>query len=911
MLTTIIVRTIGIATRYAWFVLGLALVLAILAGAYSVRHFAINTDISKLISPDLPFRMREMGFHAAFPHRAETIIAVIDAPTPELAKEAANALTQRLSEQKDFFRAVSQPGGGPFFVRNGFLFLSPEQLAGTTRQLTAAQPLIGGLVSDPSLRGLTRALSVALGGIRGGQFKLEDLTRPLNLVSDTLDAVAAGRPASFSWQVLLSGKPAETNDLRRIVSAWAVLDYAALEPGRKPSDAIRKAAADLNLATDFQARVRLTGPVPIADEEFATVQEGAALNTTLTVLVVLLILWLALRSPRIIGAVFISLFVGLSLTAAVGLMMVGALNMISVSFAVLFIGLGVDFGIQFSVRYRSERHENPDLREALLKAGEYAGAPLTLAAAAVAAGFLSFMPTAYRGLSELGLIAGVGMLIAFVTSVTLLPALLSLLKPPGEPEEMGYKALAPVDDFMERHRVPIIIGTAIVVVAGLPLLYWLRFDFNPINLRSPKVESIATYLDLSRDPNTDANAIAVLTPSIADSVTVAERLGKLPETHRTMTVQSFIPDRQPEKLTLIRNAQRALEQPLRARPGAPPSDADNVTALKNAAEALTQVAGNSDNTGAAAAKRLAAALTRLANADLDMRARAQAAFIYPLQIALGDLRERLQAQTVTLQSLPADLTRDWIVPDGRALAEATPNGDQNDNENLRRFARATLAVEPNAIDGPISILESGDAIVWAFIQAAFWALLSIAILLFVSLRRIGDVLLTLIPLMLAGVVTLELCVLIGMPLNFANIIALPLLLGVGVAFKIYYIMAWRSGQTKLLQSSLTRAVFYSALTTVTAFGSLWFSSHPGTSSMGKLLALSLLTTLAAAVLFQPVLMGKPREEALAGANGAKLPEAEAAETKVEEAKAEEPKAEDVKADAPKVEDAKAEDAKVD
>ena len=156
----------------------------------------------------------------------------------------------------------------------------------------------------------------------------------------------------------------------------------------------------------------------------------------------------------------------------------------------------------------------------------------------------------------------------------------------------------------------------------------------------------------------------------------------------------------------------------------------------------------------------------------------------------------------------------------------------------------------------------GDTIVRAFIEAGLWALLSIGILLWLVLRRIGDVLLTLIPLMMAGVVTLEICVLIGLPLNFANIIALPLLLGVGVAFKIYYIMAWREGQTNLLQTSLTRAVFFSALTTATAFGSLWFSSHPGTASMGKLLALSLMCTLAAAVLFQPVLMGKPRNDEL-------------------------------------------------
>ena len=215
-------------------------------------------------------------------------------------------------------------------------------------------------------------------------------------------------------------------------------------------------------------------------------QEGAFINTTATILVVLTILWLALRSGRLILSVFISLLIGLSITAALGLAMVGALNLISVAFAVLFIGLGVDFGIQFSVRYRAERHEVDNLHESLLNTASYVGAPLTLAAAATAAGFLSFLPTDYKGLSELGLLAGLGMIIAFVTSVTVIPALLTILQPPGEPVEMGYKALAPVDRFMERRRIPVIVGTGLVVAAGLPLLYWLQFDFNPINLRSPR-----------------------------------------------------------------------------------------------------------------------------------------------------------------------------------------------------------------------------------------------------------------------------------------------------------------------------------------------------------------------------------------------------------------------------------------
>jgi predicted RND superfamily exporter protein len=223
------------------------------------------------------------------------------------------------------------------------------------------------------------------------------------------------------------------------------------------------------------------------------------------------------------------------------------------------------------------------------------------------------------------------------------------------------------------------------------------------------------------------------------------------------------------------------------------------------------------------------------------------------------LRNTLQAEPITDTTLPPDLTAQWLKPDGRARVEVYPKGDPNDNEVLRQFARAVLAVEATATGGPISILESGNTVIRAFIEAGGWALASIAFLLWIVLRRFTDVLLTLIPLMVAGIVTLELCVLIGLPLNFANIIALPLLLGVGVAFKIYYITAWRAGQTGLLQSSLTRAVIFSAMTTATAFGSLWLSSHPGTSTMGKLLALSLACTLAAAVLFQPVLMGPPRE----------------------------------------------------
>jgi hopanoid biosynthesis associated RND transporter like protein HpnN len=860
-ITAFVVHAVDFCTRHVWPVIGISLLLCVLSTWYAATHFAMTTDVNQLISAHIPWREREAALEKAFP-QFDTIVAVIDAPTQELVEAATDAMVGKLSQQKDLLHSVEQPKGGAFFAQNGLLFEKTDDLKPQMATLTQAQRLVQVLAADPSLRGVLQVLQFGLLGVQGGQLSLDQMTWPLDLAAGTIEKVVAGQKADFSWHEMVRGQAASMDDKLRFLIIRPQLDYSELEPGQRASDAIRKAATDLDIAGKYQARLRLTGPVPMADEEFSTIKENAGLNATVTIAVVLFILWLALRWFRIIFAVFVSLVVGLSLTAAAGMFMVGTLNLISVYFAVLFVGLGVDFGLQFSVRYRAERHDIDEPRGALMQAARCAGGPLTLAALATAAGFLSFLPTVYKGVSELGLIAGVGMLIAFATSITLLPALISLLKPPAEPQQLGYAVLAPVDDFLARHRIAILVGTAVVVVAGLPLLYWLQFDFNPVNLRSQKVESVATYLELKNDPDSGVNNIQVLEPSLATADEVAGKLRALPQVARVITLTTFIPDDQPAKLALIQNAATTIVPALNpAAPSPPPTDAQNVSMMNSTVDFLSRLAGDGKGAGAVAARRLATAMATLAKADPPVRQRAEAVFVQPLKIALDDLRNLFKAREITSANLPPDLARQWVTADGQARIDIAPSGDANDNANLRAFARSVQSVAPNATEGPISILEARREIVFAFIEAGAFALISIGIILIITLRRLTDVMLTLVPLVLAGVVTLEVCVLIGMPLNFANIIALPLLLGVGVAFKIYYIMAWREGQTNLLQSVLTRAVTFSALTTATAFGSLWFSSHPGTSSMGKLLAISLVTTMAAAALFQPILMGKPREQA--------------------------------------------------
>ena len=354
----------------------------------------------------------------------------------------------------------------------------------------------------------------------------------------------------------MSGEPAATRDLRRFIEVQPVLDFNALEPGAKASAAIRQAAADLKLADEFGARVRLTGQVAIADEEFGTLKEGALLNGIVTILVVLVILWLALRSGRIILAVFLSLVVGLAITAALGLMMVSALNLISIAFAVLFVGIGVDFGLQFSVRYRAERHDHDDIKVALRSAAVKAGGPLALAAAATAAGFFSFLPTHYKGLSELGLIAGSGMLIAFITSITLLPALLRIFNPQGEPNPLGYSSLAPVDRFLERNRIPVIVGTlSVVVLRFAPALFpALRFQSH----QSAQPEG-RIHFNVSRtEERSDDKRQFHRTPCTLASRGKYRRRApeEASEVSGTTTLSSFVPGAQQEKLGLIQRAAR-------------------------------------------------------------------------------------------------------------------------------------------------------------------------------------------------------------------------------------------------------------------------------------------------------------------------------------------------------------------
>ncbi|HWX90965.1 MAG TPA: MMPL family transporter [Rhizomicrobium sp.] len=855
---TIIERIVGFCCRWPWAVIVACLLLAGGGAWYTQQNFSMNTDSEQLIDAKVGWRMRQAHFDAAFPQQNNLTLVVIDGATPELAESAAARLTEKLVANPQLFNHVRDPVGGAFFNQNGLLLLPLKDVQDTVQQLIKAQPFLGGLATDPSLRGIMTNLSNALLGVSAGQAKLGDFDTAMVRFADVFEAAAHGRTEFMSWRSLVTGAAPKPEEIRRFIEVKPRLDFNALEPGQEANDTIRADARSLGLTPEHGVRVRLTGPVPLSDEEFATLTDRAGLMIAAMMGGVLLTLWLALKSFRIICAILVTLFIGLAITMGLGLKAVGVFNIISIAFIALFVGLGVDFGIQFSVRYRSERHRNDDLAAALTATGRGVGIPLALAAAATAAGFFSFLPTTYTGVAELGKVAGIGMIVAFLLSITMLPAMLMLLNPPGEHEDVGFKSLGRLDDFMTRHRRNVIRIAVAAGVLSLGLMAFLRFDSNPLDLRSPKMESVSTLFDLMKNPLTSPNTIDVPALSLTDADAVAARIAQEPLVGQTLTLSSFVPDQQKEKLALIADAGNLLDATLNPFDLAPPpTDAERIATFKATAEKLRAAAGSAQDKPARDARRLADALDAVIKAGSPALAHAREALVPGLKTMLSQVSDSLKAAPVAIASMPADLRADWVAADGTARIQVFPKNTSNDPAALSEFSDQVVSVAPQATGAPISIRESGKTIVGAFAEAGILSFIVIMILLALVLRSVHDVLMTLAPLVLSGLLTLATCVVLGLKLNFANVIALPLLLGIGVAFNIYFVVSWRHGQRCFLASSLTRAVIFSAATTASGFGTLWLSVHPGTASMGELLMISLGWVLATTLFLSPALLGAP------------------------------------------------------
>ncbi|WP_298136270.1 MMPL family transporter [Acidiferrobacter sp.] len=850
------------ARRRAFWVLAVAVLLTAASLVYTVTHFAISTDMSKMLSQDLPFERAQQRFNKAFPGLDRTLLIVVHSDSQSLARRDAMRLAHWLRRHGRGITQVNEPDGGRFFTREGLLYLSRKDLWRLSDRLSQAQPFMATLAAHPTLPRFVNLLDKALAHAKAPGGALPGLVRVLDGMRATVAGQGQGRYVMMPWGRLMGMKaPGGGTADDSFIVVKPHYDYKGGAPVRTALASVQAGVRALKLDSAHGVTVRITGSAALDNDQVQTVSQSAGVATGLSLTLVLVMLVLGLRRARYVAIILLTLFMGLTWTAAFALMATGPMNLISVAFAVLFVGLGVDFGIQFCIRYQEEGAA-ADNAEAIRATARGVGGALSLAAVAAAISFYSFVPTSYAGIVDLGIISGTGMFFALIANLTVTPALLTLFvngNAQGRPRGHLRSLLAHIP--AASHPRAIIAGALVVAIGFLPLIRASRFDFDPMHLQDRHSEAVSTFESLLKNSSVSPYPIDILEPDLAHARRLAARLAHLKTVGRVLTAESYIPAHQNGKLAVI--SQMALVvPPFSINPQA--AHAPQASAIRASLRHLRHdlkafAAAAVPAREAAAARALYGALgSYLARFGHDSHALKilQRRVIGTLPWQLAELQTALNAQPVSLKTLPPSLRQQFISADGRARVEVFSSLDLNHNRNIVRFARDVTRLAPDAVGPPILLVQGGRAVVDAFREATFLSFVLITAVLLLALRSVADALTILVPLLLAAMAAVAVMEVFGISFNLANIIVLPLLIGLSVAFSIYLVVRWRRGvgTALLLDTSTSEAVVFSALTTMSSFGSLAVSSNPGMAVLGETLFIAMGAALATILLVLPAIL---------------------------------------------------------
>ncbi|HNC40176.1 MAG TPA: MMPL family transporter [Nitrosomonas sp.] len=857
--------------RYAFWVLCFLLITGIACGTYTARNLEVLTDTADMLSEELPFRVNLAKLNKAFPQYENTLILVLDAPTPEQAHAAASRLTSYLKDGHIEAYDIYYGAGEPFLEQNGLLYKNIAELEFLADRLAAAQPLIVRIAQNPSLLTFIHTLTEAVDAFRSGN-NLE-LDPVLDGISATLSARLAHNPRPLSWQALFNDENPQSS-YKEIIILQPKLDYTELFAAKDSIDAIRAAFQTLNLENDFLTKLRITGEVALSYEELLSAMHGAEYAGLVALIIVTLILFVALRSAGAIITVLVSLLLGLVITAAFTTATIGHLNLISIAFAALYIGLAVDYAIHLILRYHELNRPDQPVIEILLRAIHDIGPSLLICALTTAIGFYAFIPTTFLGIAELGIISGTGMFISLFITLTVVPALQRFL--PSKIYSQVRKNRSITQQWLALpQKWPKTVYVLVALSFALALTTWnqIRFDYNLLNLSDPNGEAVLTFRELLADTQHSPWLSMATVKSLEEANNLATQLTNLPVVDKVISIADFIPDQQDEKLQIIEGIALTLGPTFFTENHVENDDLESSDftqinqALENLRYQLNQLMIEKPNhLSIESWKRLSFSIDQLLTFIHTVPAGQVQPFLNALQNdligqlpgVLNRLQLALEASTIKDESLPSSLRQRWHNESDDFLVAVYPSENLNDNDALKRFIRSVQQHAPQISGTPAIMLAAGEAVVDAFIHAFILTLLGVTLSLYVLLRKnILLVVITLLPLLLAALFTVATTALLNIPFNFANVIALPLLLGIGIDSSIH--MVYRSlssveNQRSLLQTSTGSAIFYSALTTMAGFGSLILSTHQGTASMGMLLAVGILYILICVFIILPTLL---------------------------------------------------------
>ncbi|MCG8588058.1 MAG: MMPL family transporter [Proteobacteria bacterium] len=860
-------RWVAFVRRHAVTVNTALLVATVGLGAYAALNLGVNSDTVQLLDDDLPSQRALREFAELFPILNNALLVVVDAETPELARAATDGVAAALRSQPEWFRDVHIPGGGEFFERNGLLYRDVEDLEDFADHLARVQPILAELERDASIGQLAVLVQQALEHRSAEDDAPEYWSRILDRVSHATVSVYEEVPLAVSWEELLLAGTALDPTTRHVILVDPVLDYTSLLAAGRSIQRIRDAAAQAGFGPEQGVRVRVTGNPALNYDEMWGIAWDVGVAGVFCFLLVATVLYRALRSVALVVASLATLLAGLVWTAAVAAAGVGHLNLVSIAFAVLFIGLGVDFTIHLGMSYAARRRDGTDHATALGDAARQVGSSLVLCAFTTAMGFYSFVPTDYKGVAELGLIAGTGMVVILFQTLTFFPALVSSwLRFDPHPEDQVRLRFEPrTFGWIDRRGAAVRFASAALALVSLVLVTRTEFDPDVVKLRDPESESVQAFEDLlARNDHTSPWFANVLVSDLKAAESIEERYRQLPAVGRVVSLLDYVPEDQEEKREILGDLLFMLDTGAGARAEAPPPVEEQIAALRQLRDFLGRPGIGEENSALGqSAARLRAELQHFLN-RAEFSGQSEAALAQLEELLLGQLpdhiarlRRALDPQEVTLANLPAELRTRMLTPDGRARVQIFPRENLTGELALKRFVDAVYAHSPEATGLAVNLVEFGHATERSLQQALVTATLLITVLLVLLWRRVWETLLVLLPLSLGALLTVGTMVLLGIEWNFANVIVVPLLLGIGVDSGIHLVHRAVEGArrpTELLGTTTARAVAYSAFTTIASFGSLAFSSHRGMASLGILLVIGMLAMLFSNLITLPALL---------------------------------------------------------
>ncbi len=878
-----VLETIGkLDLRYPWVLLILSVCL--LAGSiyYTATHLAFKTDRNDLVQQTLPYQVSWNRFKEEF-DSTDDILVVIEGGDPEAREELAERLGRELENRPDLFADVFYKFDLDSFAPKSLLFYPLEDLETMRDGLRDNLESLENTASARSVAyfyreandGFNEAISPegdsAPESVEGLDF-LTDLTRSLAVSLRTGDIEGDASPPNPMEEADPAGQ-AQYNATKDKKFTLIMLKASASAAGFTPDEMVVRELKEMvyDIQKEYPGlNVGLTGKPVLNNDEMLASRRDSIKASILAVIGVGLLFIIAFGEVRrpLIGVV--ALLFGLGWSLGWTTLIVGHLNILTVSFAVMLIGLGVDFGIHLIARYEEERAKGEDVNGAILKSLRETGKSITTAAFTTASAFFVMVLTDFQGIKELGIIAGSGVLLTLLATLVLVPVLIRLLRIEAAPvnksrwlrlPRLSRSSLSPLGG-------PVVLGVgALLGLASLVGLGGVYFDFNLLALQSESLDSVQYEEKLIESQGNSSLFGIVLAENPAHALEKAEELNRLPTVKSVETIADWLPDNQEEKRTFI---SEIADLARRIHSDAPPAEVDPAqmgALVKNLEEYLRFVLfhsrGKTDEAIRQDLKDLLQAVLNLRETleEIDTEtarerlAAHQRVFLERFDDSLLSLAQQSGENPVVLEDLPEPLRHRYVGATQRILLRVYPEEDIWEREPLERFVADVRSLDPDLTGSPVLLYENSGLFQQSFKAAGLYALIAVAILVGIHFRNVMWTVLSLVPLLVGGLWTLGAMRLLGLSFNPANIMTVPLLVGIGIDNGLHILHRYREEKGgPVVRTSTGRAVLLSTLTTMIGFSSLILARHRGISSLGILMTVGMASILVASLVFLPCLL---------------------------------------------------------